>query len=104
MSSTTIIMKAFDDLNMRHRKFTSQVLAVLIVEDLFAVVLLVVLSSIAVNNSVSGSELLWSICKLLFFLIFGFWSVCMPSHRSYLANASISPMSYCSFFQSGYAS
>lgn len=72
MSSTTIIMKAFDDLNMRHRKFTSQVLAVLIVEDLFAVVLLVVLSSIAVNNSVSGSELLWSICKLLFFLIFWF--------------------------------
>ena len=36
MSSTTIIMKALSDLNMSHRRFTPQVLAVLIVEDLFA--------------------------------------------------------------------
>ena len=69
MSSTTIIMKALDDLNMRHRRFAPQVLAVLIVEDLIAVILMVLLSSIAINNSVSGEELLWSVMKLSFFLI-----------------------------------
>lgn len=72
MSSTTIIMKALSDLNMSHRRFTPQVLAVLIVEDLFAVILMVVLSSIAVNNSVSGEDLLWSVFKLSFFLILWF--------------------------------
>ena len=69
MSSTTIIMKALDDLNMRHRRFAPQVLAVLIVEDLIAVILMVLLSSIAINNSVSSEELLWSVMKLSFFLI-----------------------------------
>ncbi len=72
MSSTTIILKALTDLKMMHRRFTSQVLAVLIVEDLFAVVMMVLLSSIAINNSISGDELLGSIAKLLFFLLLWF--------------------------------
>lgn len=72
MSSTTIIIKAFTDMGLRQQKFASQVLAVLIVEDLFAVVMMVVLSSIAINNSVEGSEMLMSIGKLLFFLIIWF--------------------------------
>lgn len=72
MSSTTIIIKAFTDLGLRQKKFASMVLAVLIVEDLFAVVMMVVLSSIAVNNSVEGSELLFSIAKLVFFLVIWF--------------------------------
>lgn len=72
MSSTTIIIKAFTDMGMRQQKFASLVLAVLIVEDLFAVVLMVVLSSIAVNNAVEGSELLFSVGKLLFFLVIWF--------------------------------
>ncbi len=72
MSSTTIIIKAFTDLNLRHRKFASLVFAVLIVEDLFAVLMMVILSSIAVNNSVQGGEMLYSISKLAFFLIIWF--------------------------------
>lgn len=72
MSSTTIIIKAFTDLGLRQKKFASLVLAVLIVEDLFAVVMMVVLSSIAVNNSVEGSELLMSVAKLVFFLVIWF--------------------------------
>lgn len=72
MSSTTIIIKAFTDLGLRQKKFASMVLAVLIVEDLFAVVMMVVLSSIAVNNSVQGSELLFSVAKLIFFLVIWF--------------------------------
>ena len=72
MSSTTIIIKALSDLGMRQRRFVPKVLAVLIVEDLFAVVLMVVLSSIALHNTVSGSELVMSILKLSFFLIIWF--------------------------------
>ncbi|MCH5246497.1 MAG: cation:proton antiporter, partial [Muribaculaceae bacterium] len=53
MSSTTIIIKAFNDLGLRHNKFASLVLAVLIVEDLFAVLMMVILSSIAINDSVA---------------------------------------------------
>lgn len=72
MSSTTIIIKAFTDLNLRHRKFASLVFAVLIVEDLFAVLMMVILSSIAINNSVEGGEMLFSVGKLAFFLIIWF--------------------------------
>ena len=72
MSSTTIIIKAFNDLGLRQKKFTSLVLAVLIVEDLFAVVMMVLLSSIAINNSVAGGDLLFSVAKLVFFLVIWF--------------------------------
>ncbi|MGM9872139.1 MAG: cation:proton antiporter [Muribaculaceae bacterium] len=72
MSSTTIIIKAFTDMGLRQQKFATLVLAVLIVEDLFAVVMMVLLSSIALNNSVEGGEMLWSISKLAFFLIIWF--------------------------------
>ncbi len=72
MSSTTIIIKAFTDLNMRQRKFTAHVFAVLVCEDLFAVVMMVILSSIAINKSVAGEEMLMSILKLVFFLVITF--------------------------------
>lgn len=72
MSSTTIIIKAFTDMNLRQKKFASMVFAVLIVEDLFAVLMMVILSSIAVNNSVAGGEMLYSVGKLAFFLIIWF--------------------------------
>lgn len=89
MSSTTIIIKAFNDLGIRQKKFASLVLAVLIVEDLFAVVMMVILSSIAVNNAVEGEALLMSVAKLVFFLVMWFlvgvfvlpwpWAVCGAS-------------------------
>lgn len=72
MSSTTIIIKALSDLNLRQRRFVPHVLAVLICEDLFAVVMMVLLSSVALNNSVEGSEMLMSIGKLIFFLVICF--------------------------------
>ena len=72
MSSTTIILKALTDLNMRQRRFVPMTFAVLIVEDLFAVVMMVILSSIALNNSVRGREMVGSILKLSFFLIMWF--------------------------------
>lgn len=72
MSSTTIIIKAFNDLGIQHKKFASLVFAVLIVEDLFAVLMMVILSSIALNDSVAGGEMLFSITKLVFFLVMWF--------------------------------
>ncbi len=71
MSSTTIILKTLTDLGMRQKKFASLVLAVLIIEDLFAVLMLVLLSSLAMGN-VEGMDLLFSVGKLLFFLIIWF--------------------------------
>lgn len=71
MSSTTIILKAFTDLGLKQQKFASLVLAVLIIEDLFAVLMLVLLSSIAMGN-VHGSELIFNFAKLSFFLIIWF--------------------------------
>ena len=71
MSSTTIILKTLTDLGMRQKKFASLVLAVLIIEDLFAVLMLVLLSSMAMGN-VEGMELLYSVAKLVFFLIIWF--------------------------------
>ena len=72
MSSTTIIIKAFNDLGLKQKKFASLVFAVLIVEDLFAVLMMVLLSSIAINKSVEGTELLLSVGKLVFFLVIWF--------------------------------
>ena len=71
MSSTTIIMKSLDDLGLKQKKFASLVLSVLIIEDLFAVLMLVLLSSLAMGD-VKGMELLLSIGKLMFFLIIWF--------------------------------
>lgn len=68
MSSTTIILKAVTDLGLRQKRFANMVLAVLIIEDLFAVLMLVLLSSLAAG-SVGGKELAFSIGKLLFYLI-----------------------------------
>lgn len=72
MSSTTIIYKAFDDLGMRKKQFTGLVFSVLILEDILAIVLMVMLSTMAVRHNFEGSEMLESIGKLLFFLILWF--------------------------------
>ncbi|MBD5239257.1 MAG: sodium:proton antiporter [Bacteroidales bacterium] len=71
MSSTTIILKALTDLGLRHKRFAAQVFGVLIVEDLFAVLMMVILSSVAVGN-VEGGEMIYSVAKLCFFLIIWF--------------------------------
>lgn len=68
ISSTTIIIRAFDEQGLRQRGFVSLVFGVLIVEDLVAILLLVLLSTIAVTKSFEGLQLLASTAKLGFFL------------------------------------
>lgn len=95
MSSTTIIIKAFTDLGIRQKKFASLVFAVLIVEDLFAVLMMVILSSIAINKSVEGGEMLFSVSKLVFFLVIWFLvgvyvlPTLLNSIRRYLNNETL---------------
>lgn len=72
ISSTTIIIRAFDELEMKTRGFVRLVFGVLIVEDLIAILLLVVLSTIAVTRNFSGAEMGVSALKLGFFLILWF--------------------------------
>ncbi|MDD6210441.1 MAG: cation:proton antiporter [Bacteroidales bacterium] len=72
MSSTMIIIKAVDDLGLRNKGFTGVVFGVLVVEDLFAVLLMVLLSTLAVSRTVEGSELAQSVFKLGAFLFFIF--------------------------------
>lgn len=72
MSSTTIIYKAFDDMGLRQQKFAGLVLSILIIEDILAIVLMVLLSTLAVSQHFEGSELAFSIGKLVFFLILWF--------------------------------
>ncbi|MBR4214448.1 MAG: cation:proton antiporter [Bacteroidales bacterium] len=72
MSSTTIVFKALDDLGLRQHKFADICFGILVVEDLFAVVLMVLLASIAVNQQFDGVEMLAQVGKLLAYLILWF--------------------------------
>lgn len=72
MSSTTIIYKAFDDLGLRQQKFASEVLSVLILEDILGILLMVVLSAVAVSRKFEGMALVGSLLQLGFFLILWF--------------------------------
>ena len=72
MSSTTIIIKAFEDLKIKDMPFTQVVYGELIIEDLLAVVLMVLLSTMAATKQFAGKEMVWALAKLLFFVIFWF--------------------------------
>lgn len=72
MSSTTIIYKAFDDLGLRQQRFAGIVMSVLILEDVLAIVMMVMLSAIANGNSPDGGQMLESVLKIVFFLVLWF--------------------------------
>jgi len=72
VSSTTIIIRAFDELGVKHKKFANLVFGALIVEDLAAILIMVLLTTIAVSQQFAGADMLISILKLSFFLILWF--------------------------------
>ena len=72
MSSTTIIYKAFDDMGLRQQHFTGMVMSVLILEDILAIVMMVMLSTIANGSNPDGSQVLGSIFSIVFFLVLWF--------------------------------
>lgn len=72
VSSTTIIIRAFEEIGVKGQKFASLVFGVLIVEDLATIVLLVLLSTLAVSQHFAGTEMVFSVMKLVFFLTLWF--------------------------------
>ena len=72
MSSTTIIYKAFDDMGLRQQKFASMVMSVLILEDILAIVMMVMLSAIAGGSNPDGEQMLSSVLRIGFFLVLWF--------------------------------
>ena len=72
MSSTTIIIKAFDDLNIKKQKFTDLVFGVLVVEDIVGILLLVLLPTIALSSNINSEQLALSTVKLICFLVLCF--------------------------------
>lgn len=72
MSSTTIIIKAYDDMGLKKKPYASLIFGSLVVEDLIAVLLLVLLSTLAVSNKFAGGEMLLALAKLIFFIVLSF--------------------------------
>lgn len=72
VSSTTIILKTFEELGVKTQKFAGIVIGSLIVQDIVAILMMVLLSTIAVSQQFSGTELLLSVLKLIFFLTIWF--------------------------------
>ena len=72
MSSTTIIYKALDDLGLRQQRFAGLVMSVLILEDVLAIVMMVMLSTIARGANPDGSMMIESVSKIVFFLVLWF--------------------------------
>jgi CPA2 family monovalent cation:H+ antiporter-2 len=74
MSSTTIIIKAFNDMGLQKKKFAGIVFGMLVVEDLAAIVMMVLFSTIAVSKHFEGAALLKNVLRLIFFIIIWFVS------------------------------
>jgi len=72
MSSTTIILKAYNDLGLKNRPHCPLLFGTLVVEDLIAVLLLVLLSTLAVSNKFEGSAMLLALCKLILYIVLSF--------------------------------
>jgi len=74
IASTTIIIRAFDELGVKNQKFAGIVTGVLVIEDLVAVLLMVLLSTVAVSQTFEGGEMVKAVFKLAFFLVLWFVS------------------------------
>lgn len=72
MSSTTIVFKAIEEAGLRNHRFANVCFGILIAEDLFAIILMVLLTSIAAKNEFEGQELLWQIGKLTLYIVMWF--------------------------------
>lgn len=73
-SSTTIIIRAFDELGVKTKQYARIVFGVLVVEDIVVILLMVLLSTIAVTQEFEGGEIIYTVLKLAFFLAFWFIS------------------------------
>lgn len=71
-SSTTIIIRAFEEMGVKTKRYANVVFGVLVVEDIVVILLMVLLSTMSVSQQFEGGELLQTVLKLLFFLALWF--------------------------------
>ena len=72
MSSTAVVIKAYDDMGLKNKPFAPTVFGTLVIEDIIAILLMVVFSTVAVAGKFSGGEMVFNLVKLAFFLILWF--------------------------------
>ena len=72
MASTTIIIKAFGDMSLQKKRFANIVFGILIIEDIAAILMMVLFSTIAVSRTFEGIQLFESLVKVIFFIIVWF--------------------------------
>ena len=72
MSSTAVVLKSYDDMGLKSKPYAGLVFGTLVVEDLIAILLMVLLSTMAVSNQFAGGELVGALTKLVFFIILVF--------------------------------
>ncbi len=72
MSSTMVVIKSYEDMELKDKPYAGMVFGTLVVEDLIAILLMVLLSTMAASKEFAGAELVGSILKLVFFLILWF--------------------------------
>ncbi len=66
------VFLGFEDLKLKGEKFADISLVVLIIQDLVAILMLVLLPTIATGKNFEGSEMIFSILKMVFFLVLWF--------------------------------
>ncbi|MFR4798713.1 MAG: cation:proton antiporter, partial [Lentihominibacter sp.] len=69
MSSTMIILKAYEEYNLKNEKFAQLVLSTLVIEDIVGIFMMIILSTISVSQSVSGAAMFQEIGMLLMYLV-----------------------------------
>ncbi|MDR0567055.1 MAG: cation:proton antiporter [Prevotellaceae bacterium] len=72
MASTTIIIKAFNDLGKQKERFASIVFGILIIEDIAAILMMVIFSTLAASQTFEGMQLAASLLRLTFFIVICF--------------------------------
>ena len=72
MSSTVVVIKTYEDFGLKKEPYAGIVFGTLVVEDMIAILLMVLLSTLAVSNNFSGGEMLLNFGKLVFFLVLWF--------------------------------
>lgn len=68
MSSTMITMKSIEDMGFKEEKFSDLAMGTLVIEDIIAIFAMVILSTIAVSQSISGLALAERLGILLLYL------------------------------------
>jgi CPA2 family monovalent cation:H+ antiporter-2 len=69
MSSTTVIIKVFDEMNLKGKKYTELVFGTLVIQDIVGIFMMVILSTISVRQNISGGEVALSLGVMVLYLV-----------------------------------